>query len=118
MRMPTRIATLFSFAAMAVSAQNVDPKELLKPPADSWLTYHGDYTGRRHTSLTQITAENVGQLKQVWRFQASQQLKASPIVADGVIYITAPDNLWAVDARTGKELWHHQHAKNNAFHIG
>ena len=53
-----------------------------------------------------------------WRFQASQGLKASPIVADGVIYITAPDNLWAIDAHTGKELWHHQHTKNNAFHIG
>ena len=35
-----------------------------------------------------------------------------------MIYITAPDNLWAIDARTGKELWHHQHTKNNAFHIG
>ena len=39
-------------------------------------------------------------------------------MANGVIYITAPDNLWAIDARTGKELWHHQHTKNNAFHIG
>ena len=39
-------------------------------------------------------------------------------MANGVIYITAPDNLWAIDARTGKEIWHHQHAKNNAFHIG
>ena len=53
-----------------------------------------------------------------WRFQTSQALKASPIVSGGVIYITAPDNLWAIDARTGKELWHHQHTKNNAFHIG
>jgi alcohol dehydrogenase (cytochrome c) len=113
-----RTLTLLCLAALAASAQNVDPKELLKPPADSWLTYHGDYTGKRHSNLTQITPENIGKLKQVWKFQASQQLKASPIVADGVIYITAPDNLWAVDARTGKELWHHQHTKNNAFHIG
>ena len=35
-----------------------------------------------------------------------------------MIYITAPDNLWAIDAHTGKEVWHHQHTKNNAFHIG
>jgi alcohol dehydrogenase (cytochrome c) len=118
MRTLSRLATLFCFAFLPAGAQNIDPKELLSPPADTWPTYHGDYTGERHSRLTQITPENVAQLRQVWRFQATQQIKASPIVAGGVIYMTAPDNLWAVDARTGKELWHHQHTKNNAFHIG
>ena len=82
----------------AATAQNVDPKLLLNPPADSWLNYHGDYTGQRHSKLTQITPENVGRLKQLWRYQAPSQLKASPIVAGGMIYITAPDHLWALDA--------------------
>src|SRR5215813_1831886 len=99
MRIPTRIATLLCFAGLPIGAQNVDPKELLSPPADAWLSYHGEYNGQRHSKLTQITPENVGRLKQVWRFQASQPLKASPIVSDGFIYITAPDNLWAIDAR-------------------
>ncbi len=91
------------------------------PPAtDSWLTFHGNYSGQRHTSLTEITPENVGKLQQVWRFQTgqNQQIKASPIVAGGVLYITTPDNIWAVDARTAKELWHYQNPPNNAFHIG
>jgi len=105
-------------AGLPIGAQNVDPKTLLSPPADSWLTYHGEYNGQRHSKLSQITPENVGRLKQSWRYQTSQALKASPIVSGGVIYITAPDNLWAIEARTGKELWHHQHTKNNAFHIG
>jgi len=107
----------FSFAA---SAQSVDPNEMLHPPADSWLTFHGGYSGQRHTSLTGITPENVGQLEQVWRFQTGekQQIKASPIVAGGVIYITTPDNIWAVDARTAKKLWHYQNPPNKAFHIG
>ena len=118
MRIPTRMATFLCLAVLPAGAQNVDPKELQSPPTDAWLTYHGDYTGQRHSKLTQITPENVGRLKQVWRFQASQTIKASPIVSNGVIYITAPDNLWAIDARTGKELWHYQHTKNNAFHIG
>ena len=118
MRTLNRLATFLCLAGLPIGAQNIDPKELLSPPADAWLTYHGDYTGQRHSKLSQITPENVSQLKQVWRFQSSQQLKASPIVANGVIYITAPDNLWAIDAHTGKELWHHQHTKNNAFHIG
>src|SRR5579859_5045537 len=113
-----RIAIFLCFAGLPIAAQTVDPKLLLSPPPDAWLLYHGDYTGERHSKLTQITPDNIASLKQVWRYQATQGLKASPIVADGRIYITAPDNLWAIDAHTGKELWHHQHTKNNAFHIG
>jgi alcohol dehydrogenase (cytochrome c) len=118
MRLETGIATLLCAAALPICAQSVDPKLLLNPPPSTWLTYHGDYTGERHSKLTEITPENISKLKQIWKFQASQQLKASPIVANGMIYITAPDNLWAIDERTGKEVWHHQHTKNNAFHIG
>src|SRR5689334_3765790 len=118
MRLETGIATLLCAAALPIGAQSVDPKLLLSPPPNAWLTYHGDYTGERHSKLSQITPENIGKLKQAWKFQASQQIKASPIVANGMIYITAPDNLWAIDAHTGKEVWHHQHTKNNAFHIG
>ena len=117
MRRLIRITTL-CLAALPVGAQSVDPKVLLHPPADAWLTYHGEYNGQRHSKLAEITAENVSRLKQVWKFQTSQTLKASPIVSNGIIYITEPDNLWAIDAHTGKELWHHVHTKNNAFHIG
>src|SRR6185369_1244892 len=120
MRLLRRFAPVATFclAGMSLGAQSVDPKAFLHPPADAWLTYHGEYNGQRHSKLAQITPENVSHLKQVWKFQTSQTLKASPIVSNGIIYITEPDNLWAVDARTGKELWHHVHTKNNAFHIG
>ena len=87
----------------SASAQGLDPATLLKPPADSWPTYHGDYTGQRHSRLTQITPENVHQLTLAWTFQTGQpeQIKASPILVNGVIYITTPDNIWAIDARIG-----------------
>lgn len=105
--------------AGAAWAQEVDPDQLLHPPSDSWLTFHGDYSGRRHSSLTQITPENVAELKQIWSFRTgNQQIKASPILANGILYITTPDNIWALDARTAKELWHYQNPPNNAFHIG
>src|SRR5262249_21893118 len=57
---------------------------------DSWPTYHGDFTGQRHSKLTQITPANVHQLSLAWAFQTNQaqQIKASPIVVDGVVYIT------------------------------
>lgn len=101
-------------------AQEVDPAALLKPPADSWLTYHGDYSGKRHSMLAQITPDNVHQLALSWTFQTgqNQQIKASPILANGVLYVTTPDNLWAIDARSGRQIWRYTYPTNDGFHIG
>jgi alcohol dehydrogenase (cytochrome c) len=105
------------------SAQSVDEYDvglLLAPPVSDWPTYHGDYSGQRHSSLSQITPDNVHTLTLAWTFQTNQtqSIKGSPIVADGVMYVTTPDNLWAVDARTGRELWRYRYPQNSGFHIG
>lgn len=93
---------------------------LLHPSRDSWPAYHGDYSGRRHSSLTQITPQNVGDLALSWLFQTGQSsgLKCSPLLVDGILYITVPDNVWAVDARSGHEIWHYAYPANKGFHIG
>jgi alcohol dehydrogenase (cytochrome c) len=98
----------------------LDAARLLDPPADSWPTYHGDYSGRRHSELTQITPDNVHTLTLAWAFQTNQaqQIKASPILVDGIIYLTMPDNLWAIDARSGREIWRYRYPANEGFHIG
>ena len=85
------------------------PPMLLHPPADSWPSYHGDYSGRRHSALSQITPENVGKLTSPGPFKLgqAQQIKCSPLLVDGVLYITVTDNVWAVDARSGHQLWHY-----------
>ncbi len=101
-------------------AQNVTDQWLLHPPPDSWPGYHGDYSGRRHSSLTQITPDNVKDLGLAWAFQTSQNasIKSTPILADGILYFTVPDNVWAVDARSGHQLWHYQYPPNKGDHIG
>jgi alcohol dehydrogenase (cytochrome c) len=106
--------------ATAAFAQGVDPSLLLKPPADSWPTYHGDYSGQRHSRLTQITPDNVKQITLAWAFQTgqAQSIKATPILVNGVIYVTTPDNLWAVDARSGRQIWRYAYPANDGFHIG
>ena len=113
---------LLAVLALSVSAlaQGLDPAMLLHPPADSWPGYHGDYSGRRHSSLTQITPQNVAHLGLSWIFQTGQgaTIKSSPLLVNGVIYFTVPDNVWAVDARSGHPLWHYAYPKNNGFHIG
>ena len=122
MSMPKPCVTiLFTCACVAaVTAQSVDPSILLKPPVDSWPTFHGDYSGQRHTKLSAITQANVHQLALAWAFQTNQtqSLKMSPVLANGVIYLTAPDNVWAIDARTARQLWRYTHPANDAFHIG
>ena len=104
----------------ATLAQPVDSALLLNPPRDTWPTYHGDYSGRRHSALTQITAENVGQLTLAWAFQTAQAatIKASPLVSGGVMYITVPDNVWAIDVRSGQQIWHYTYPPNKGLHIG
>jgi alcohol dehydrogenase (cytochrome c) len=104
----------------SVAAQDVNAAMLLKPPADSWPSYHGDYSGRRHSSLTQITPRNVATLSLAWAFQTNQSatIKSSPLLVDGVLYFTVPNNLWAVDARSGHMLWHYIYPPNKGIDIG
>jgi alcohol dehydrogenase (cytochrome c) len=114
------LLALVAVAAVPAAAQPVDPALLLKPTVDSWPTYHGDYTGQRHSRLTQITPANVQQLGLAWAFNTgqTQQIKGSPLLVNGVIYLTTPDNLWAIDARSGRQIWRYAYPANEGFHIG
>jgi alcohol dehydrogenase (cytochrome c) len=117
---------LVCFASLVVAlgaigrSQGLDPALLLNPPADSWPTYHGDYSGRRHSRLTQISPENVHQLALKWAFQTGQAagIKAVPVLVNGMLYVTTPDNLWALDARSARQVWHYRYPANQGFHIG
>jgi alcohol dehydrogenase (cytochrome c) len=111
---------LQEIAARPCAAQNLDPAQQVNPSPDSWPNYHGDYTGKRHSKLTQINTKNVGDLGLAWAFQTNQaqQLKSSPLLVDGILYFTVPDNIWAVDARSGHMLWHYDHPTLGGQHIG
>ncbi len=75
---------------------------------ESWLTHGGNYAEQRFSTLDQINAGNVAQLGLAWSHDTNttRGLEATPVVEDGVIYTTGSWSLvYAVDARTGKELW-------------
>ena len=112
--------TLTFLASGRLLAQGLDPATIANPPADSWPTYHGDYSGKRHSPLAQITPQNVSSLTLAWAFQTGQQapLKSSPLLVNGVLYFTVPDNVWAVDARSGHQIWHYTYPPNKGLHIG
>jgi alcohol dehydrogenase (cytochrome c) len=111
---------MFLLAGATVWAQGVDHSMLLKPPADSWPLYHGTYDGQRHSKLEQITPQNVRSLSMAWAFQTNQKadIKSSPLLVDGVIYFSVPDNVWAIDALSGHQLWHYTYPPNPGLHIG
>lgn len=120
-----RVFLLSALCALPMQLQAQTPQgfnaaSLLAPAKDSWPTYHGNYNGQRHSDLDQITQDNVHTLTLAWAFQTgqSQQIKGTPILVDGIMYVTVTDNLWAIDARNGRQLWHHRNPDNSGFHIG
>jgi alcohol dehydrogenase (cytochrome c) len=142
----------------------LDPAAILKPLADSWPTYSGDYTGRRYSALTQINQSTVKSLTLAWvakivgglpggagggpggggrgggrggggggggprvnvgglgaeefAVSATPNVKGSILQVGGVLYVTAPDNVWALDAHDGHELWRYFWKTRGGTHIG
>ena len=142
-----RIALTLSLTALPalLPAQMLDPALLQKQPTDAWPTYNGDYSGRRFSPLSQINQSNISNLKLAWTYKAKPgetpgsqvggegpavkpgegggnpfgvSIKATPLMVNGVLYFTTPDNTWAVDARTGQEIWHYFWRTRGGIHIG
>jgi alcohol dehydrogenase (cytochrome c) len=151
-------ASLFaSPVLLAGQGRGLDPAKLLKPLADEWPTYNGDYSGKRYSALTQINRLNVKHLTLAWTARLTggtlpgaaggfgggrggggggfsnliiggegtgdypaggpPTIKASALMVDGTLYLTAPDNGWAIDARDGRELWHYFWKTRGGTHI-
>ncbi|MCU1335268.1 MAG: Pyrrolo-quinoline quinone [Bryobacterales bacterium] len=74
----------------------------------NWLTYSGGTSSQRHSTLTQITPDNVKNLELQWIFQSRslERYEATPLVVDGVMYtVQNPDDVLALDAATGRVYW-------------
>jgi PQQ-dependent dehydrogenase (methanol/ethanol family) len=78
------------------------------PQPGDWLTYNGDDSGNRYSPLKQISTANVASLKLKWIFPLQYAgLETTPLAADGVLYVTGPNQVFALDALTGTPLWHY-----------
>jgi len=76
------------------------------PRAGDWLTYNGDDSGNRYSPLKQINLATVSSLKLKWVFPITAfGLEVTPIAADGVLYVTGPNQVYALDALTGAAIW-------------
>lgn len=122
------------------SFTQVDANLLHQPLGESWPTYSGDYSGKRYSSLKQITPANVKNLTLSWMMRITpgagggaivggegdgsvtlgggNNIKGSILMVDGVLYVSTPDNAWAIDARDGRVLWHYFWRTRGGTHIG
>ena len=132
---------------MAAQRLWLDPAELTRPLGATWPTYSGDYTGKRFSSLTQVNTTNVKSLALAWTARVTAgpggggrgggaptiiggegpdgialvggaNIKGSILQVNDVLYVTAPDNVWAVDARDGRTIWHYFWKTRGGIHIG
>ncbi len=98
----------------ALCAQ-VTSERLLRAPDEprNWLTYSGSYSSQRFSPLKQIDPTNVKNLELKWVFQAQslQKFETTPLVVDGIMYLTqSPNDVIALDAKTGRVFWVYHYA--------
>jgi alcohol dehydrogenase (cytochrome c) len=101
---------LNSQESSAVRSQTkVRGEDLLAPAAENWLSYNGDYSGRRYSLLSQINLQNVEQLRAEWVFhsRSSDRLEVTPVVVNGTMFVTSANDVFALDAQTGRTVWHY-----------
>ncbi|HEX4986089.1 MAG TPA: PQQ-binding-like beta-propeller repeat protein [Burkholderiales bacterium] len=109
------LLALWPWSGGAESADLADARLLdARADASNWLLHGRSYANERFSPLRQITAENVRDLAPAWIYQSgvSATFQATPIVVDGVMYLSMPFNhVAAIDAKTGRELWRYQHKR-------
>jgi alcohol dehydrogenase (cytochrome c) len=82
-----------------------------------WPTYHGDLRGNRYSALAQIDKTTVSRLAPAWVFTlpGAGNLQVTPVVVDGVMYVTNVNECFALDAGTGRRIWHVQRPRTKGL---
>jgi PQQ-dependent dehydrogenase (methanol/ethanol family) len=95
-----------------VSAKSIE--NIANPKPGEWPTYNGALSGNRYSELAQVNVENVHALAPRWIYSlGAPGLQSTPVVADGVMYATAPGKVCAIDAGSGAEIWCHTLSAEN-----
>src|SRR6185369_15455918 len=82
------------------------------PKSGEWPTYNGLLSANRHSPLTQINTQTVSRLKPEWTYTLPYiGLQTTPLVSEGVMYVSGPNRVCALDARTGREVWCYSRAR-------
>jgi PQQ-dependent dehydrogenase (methanol/ethanol family) len=108
------LAYLSSLAGIAVGPVSGSPQpvsrtdidRVMTPKSGEWTTYDGSFTANRYSPLAQVNRSNVQQLQPQFLFSpGGSGLEATPIVMDGIMYVTGGPQTCALNARTGSSIW-------------
>lgn len=82
-----------------------------------WPTYHGDASGNRYSKLTQIDKNNVARLAPRWMFPIPNvtMVENTPLVVEGLMYVSSANECWALDAGSGRLVWRYQRARTKGL---
>lgn len=102
-----RIPTPDDAQTAAIRIKPLPFTAVVQPQPGDWPTYHGQLSGNRHSSLTQITPANISSLSMRWMYTVpgAGNLEVTPVVIDGIMYVTASNSCFALNAATGEMLW-------------
>jgi PQQ-dependent dehydrogenase (methanol/ethanol family) len=90
-----------------------DIDEILHPKAGDWPSYNGTLDGNRNSALDQVNLTNVAKLQLQWSYTIPfSGLETTPVVVDGVMYVTGNNQVYALSGRTGREIWHYLRPKS------
>jgi PQQ-dependent dehydrogenase (methanol/ethanol family) len=92
--------------------------DVAHPKPGAWPTYDGNQSGNRFSPLNQIDIGNVERLAPKWMFTipgAPRALQVTPVVVDGVMYVTSANEAYALDARGGREIWHYSRPRSQGL---
>src|SRR4051812_30796382 len=96
---------------VSVAAQSPLPfGAIARPQPGARPTYNGNIGGNRFSPLDQINTSNVAKLAPAWMFSlrgVTRDIQVTPVVVDGVMYVTAANEAFALDAKTGRQVWHY-----------
>ncbi|MBI1897927.1 MAG: PQQ-binding-like beta-propeller repeat protein, partial [Acidobacteria bacterium] len=116
-----KLAVAVALVTVPAVAQ-VTYEDLLKPDRRNWLSYSGSYSAQRHSLLSEIQPGNVAHLVAKWVFHVpgASRLESVPLAVDGVLYLSQPNEVYALDGRTGRLIWayHHQPARRKGPNRG
>ena len=108
-RIPVLAISVGLLAAIlhAQSPREITFDDIVRPKPGEWPSYNGHLSGNRHSPLDQINTPNVARLAPMWTHEmgGKRALQMTPLVVDGVMYVTAVNEVRALDARTGKQIW-------------
>ena len=105
------VAVVASLVTLPADVRVQSGDDARRPAGKQWPAVSGDWGNTRHSTLDQISTQNIAKLGAAWtsqKFDTPAGARTMPVVHDGLMFVTAPPSVYALDAKTGARVWRFQ----------